>query len=94
MDRRPKSNFELVTTDIFVLNDHDLRLHINDLQNERNQLKTTVVPNVAECNVLIGLAHSELSSRATDRLAKRAIYISVLAIVISCGAPVMEVVFG
>ena len=81
IDRR--SNKELATTDIFALNDQALKQHINALQDERNRLKDSVVPSVGECNTLITLCHADLSARSTDRLAKRAIYISVIAIIIS-----------
>lgn len=89
-----KSNKELVTTDMFALDDSALRSHINDLQDERNRLKNSVVPSVSECNTLIMLAHAELSSRATDRLSKRAIGISVVAIVVSCAAGLLEIALG
>jgi hypothetical protein len=94
MDSGRKGNLELVTTDMFSLNDTDLRQHINDLQAERNCLKNSVVPSVGECNTLIALAYAELSARASDRLAKRALYISLAAVLISCGASVLEIAFG
>jgi uncharacterized small protein (DUF1192 family) len=75
-----KSNQELATTDIFVLSDDDLKAHINDLQDERNQLKQSVVPSVGECNTLIALAQSELASRASDRTARQAFWSSMIAI--------------
>ena len=84
VETRLKTNQELATTDIFALDDDTLKMHINALQAERNQLKATVVPSVSECNALIALAQAELSSRATDRIAKRALWLSVAAIGISC----------
>ena len=89
-----KSNQELVTTDIFGLRDSELRDHISALQQERNRLKQSVVPSVSECNALIALSHAELTSRATDRMAKRALLLSVVAIVISCAVAVLPALIG
>ncbi len=85
-----KSYLELTTTDIFTLNDKALRIHIRDLQTRRNEQKLNVVPSVSECNVLIGLAHSELSSRATDRLAKVALLIAVVSMLATLGISIFE----
>ncbi|MFC3786850.1 uncharacterized small protein (DUF1192 family) [Sphingopyxis italica] len=94
MPEEAKSNQELVTTDLFVLNDRDLRTHINALQAERNRLKASVVPSVAECNTLIALAHAELSARSTDRLAKRALGVSVVAVVLSVAGVLAQIFIG
>jgi uncharacterized small protein (DUF1192 family) len=89
-----KSNQDLVTSDIFALQDAELRDHITALQQELNRLKESVVPSVNECNALIALSHAELTSRSTDRMAKRALSLSVVAIVISCAAAVLPALIG
>lgn len=84
----------LVGTDIYKLSDADLRGHITELQSERAHLKIHVVPSISECDTLIGLAHSELSSRASDRMAKRALLLSVIAIVVTCLLTVVQIVIN
>ena len=86
-----KNNKDLVTTDLFVLDNKALKNHINVLQDERNRLKNSVVPSVSECNTLIALAHAELSARSTDRLAKWALAISVASILFSSVVTVLSV---
>ena len=93
-DAGRKSNIDLVTTDVFALSDRELRVHITALQDERNRLKQTVVPSVGECNTLIALAHSALNSRATDRMAKRALWLSVAAIVATCVVAILPLLAG
>ena len=86
-----RSDYALATTDIFSLKDSELKAHINDLQSQRNELKGSVVPSVGECNTLIALAHAELSSRATDRLARKAIWLSATAIFVSCALTLVPI---
>ena len=93
-ERQRKTNEELVTADMFALNDRELKAHINALQGERNCLKQSVVPSVSECDTLIALAHAELSARATDRMARRAIWLSVTAIVVTCAVSIFPALMG
>lgn len=86
-----KTNEELVTADLFALNDGELKAHIDALQAERNRLKKSVVPSVAECNGLIALAQAELSARASDRKASRALWLSVTAIIVTCVLSILQI---
>lgn len=84
--QRSKSNFELMTTDLFTLSDSELSAHIQTLQIERNNLKRTVVPSVSECNEMISLARMELSSRSSEKLARSAHKISIAATLLALAA--------
>jgi hypothetical protein len=79
-----KTNEELVNTDMFALNDQELKRHIKALQVERNRLKQSVVPSVSECDTLIALALTELSGRISNRKTNYALWLSVTAIVVTC----------
>src|SRR3546814_11399750 len=79
---------------MFALTDRELKAHINALQAERNLLKQYVVPSVGECNTLIAIAHAELSSRASDRMGKRAIWLSVAAIFTTLVASIFPMLTG
>ena len=91
IEQSRKNNKELVTTDLFLLDDKALKNHIYELQDERNRLKNSVVPSVSECNTLIAIAHAELSARSTDRLAKWALFISVASIFFSSLVTVLSI---
>jgi hypothetical protein len=83
MGQEEKSNEELMTTNIFSLDDRALKTHIRHVQIERNQLKIRVVPSVNECNAMISLASAELSARAADRLGRRALWLSLIAVILA-----------
>jgi hypothetical protein len=89
-----KTNYELANSDVFSLNDRELKVHINALQAERNRLKQSVVPSVGECNTLIALARAELSARASDRKANLALWLSVTAIVVTCAVSILPILMG
>jgi 3-methyladenine DNA glycosylase/8-oxoguanine DNA glycosylase len=92
MELERKSNQELMTTDVFSLDDRALKQHIRHLQSERNELKRMVVPSVSECNAMISLASAELSGRASDRLGKRAIWLSMVAVVLAAISFIWQIV--
>jgi uncharacterized small protein (DUF1192 family) len=79
------SNQELVGKDIFAMSSKELKQHMADLLDERRRLKNSVVPSVTECDNLLGLSQAELNSRSSARLAKVALFISVISILASAG---------
>jgi hypothetical protein len=94
MEVSRKSNQELMTTDLFSLDDNGLRVHIQQVQAERDRLKNSVVPSVNECNEMIALAHAVLSSRSTDRATRRALQLSIIAILVSGLVAVIPILVG
>ncbi|MGP1282906.1 MAG: hypothetical protein ACTS1X_08020 [Parasphingopyxis sp.] len=78
-----KEYHELINTDIFDLDDQQLRKHVNALQEKREKLARSVVPSVSQCDQMISLAHAELSTRSAAKLARRAIWISVGSVILT-----------
>lgn len=83
---------DVVRTDPFDLNDREVRSLIVRLSQHREQQLENVTPSVNALNERIELAHRELAIRSSGKLAKIAISIATLSLLVTAISVVGSVV--
>ena len=74
---------EFQKRDIFSLSETELKSHINEILEYRQNRSDWIPISANECNYLALLAHSELQNRSTARMARIAIGIAVVSALIT-----------